>query len=224
MNKLLELLTEFEFIRTNIPISKPLVVHAVPGAGKTTLLRKFLSTCSSAEVITSGVGDKPNLLGKRIVHGSKFSTEGSFRIFDEYITSESIPDCEALFSDPIQNNKEGLPAHYIKKKSLRVPKAICDWLQTLGFEIESEVEGELSFEEFFGPDPVGKTVAFETDVLELLRKHNCDFSLPCEIRGLEFDTVTLFTEKDCSELSGFELYIAATRAKKRLIVRTANAN
>nr|WET17735.1 triple gene block protein1 [Betaflexiviridae sp.] len=224
MNKLCDLLVEFGFVRTKLAISRPLVIHAVPGAGKTTLLRTFLEDYPSAEVITGGEEDVKNLTGRRIRKAKVFNNCSNFCIIDEYITLSELIDCDALFSDPIQNNSEGLQAHYFKDITHRVPRAICNWLQTFGFKINSVVEGEIVLESFYGPDPVGKVIAFENSVIDLLRKHNCSFALPCEVRGLEFDVVTLFTEKDCSELIGFELYISATRAKRKLIVRTLDAH
>jgi len=224
MNKLCDLLLEFGFVRTNLDLSRPLVVHAVPGAGKTTLLRKFLTNCQSAEVITSGEEDTKNLIGRRIRKRVNFSDNLSFRIIDEYITFDKLIDCDALFSDPIQNNSEGLQAHYFKEISHRVPRSICNWLKGFGFKIESSVEGDILFENFYGPDPIGKVIVFEESVIDLLRRHNCTFSLPCEVRGLEFEVVTIFTEKDCSELIGFELFVSATRVKRKLIVRSLDAH
>lgn len=66
MDRLIDLLTANGYSRTDHPISKPLVIHAVAGAGKTTLIRQFLKENPAINAQTLGTPDKPNLSRKMI--------------------------------------------------------------------------------------------------------------------------------------------------------------
>jgi hypothetical protein len=221
MNKLIKLLENSHFIRTTLPLNNRLIVHAVPGAGKSYILREFLNQESNAIVLTFGEADKGNLQGRFIQKYRKVEDTSKFIVIDEYLSGGQDLVADAYFSDPFQNDSNFPEAHYIKSVSLRVPREICSWLQNLNFEISSEVEGTLHFKSFFGEDPEGVSICLEKEVFEYLSKFGVNCLTPCSIRGREFDVVTLFLSSDPSELSRSELFVAATRAKSKLIIRQA---
>lgn len=224
MNVLLSLLEEFKFVRTDLNLSKPLIVHAVPGAGKTTLLRKFLSLVPNSEVLTFGEPDKGNLSGRFIRKYTEIEDKSKFLVVDEYLSGDLEEKVDALFSDPFQNISDFPKAHFIKEESLRVPKAICDFLVKQKFQIKSEVAGVLEFADFFGADPVGTVIAFQEEVISYLKSFGVNLKLTCEVRGLEFDEVTIFIDpSNLSEKERVDLFIGATRAKNKLILRATDA-
>ena len=83
MDTLISLLTANGYSRTDLPISKPLVVHAVAGAGKTTLIREFLKLHPSVNAQTLGTPDKPNL-SRKMIRQYSMPKANHFNILDEY--------------------------------------------------------------------------------------------------------------------------------------------
>lgn len=224
MNVLLSLLEEFEFVRTDLCLSKPLIVHAVPGAGKTTLLRKFLSLVPNSEVLTFGEPDKGNLSGRFIRKYTEIEDKSKFLVVDEYLSGDLREQVDALFSDPFQNLSDFPKAHFIKETSLRVPKAICEFLVKQKFQIKSEVAGVFEITNFFGADPTGVVIAFQEEVITYLKSFGVDLKLACEVRGLEFEEVTIFLDpSNLSEKERVELFIGTTRAKRKLTLRVTDA-
>nr|QNN26223.1 TGB1 [Peony betaflexivirus 1] len=218
MNVLFKYLENSGFVRTNIELSEPIVVHAVPGAGKTTLLRKLIKNEQGFEVHTSASADGPTLEGVGIEKQVKGNS--GFRILDEYITSSDYSGYNALFSDPIQNSKKGLPAHFVNYRSFRVPRSICHLINNkLKIPIVSDIEGVVTFEPFFGKDPTGVVIAIELDVIRYLSGYGINVKSPCEVRGLEFEEVSLFITQPLEALPIWEVFIALTRVKRKLIVR-----
>ena len=99
MEHLIALLTANGYTRTDSPLSKPLVVHAVAGAGKTTLIRDFLRTHSMTNAQTLGTPDKPNLTRKMIRQYS-MPRANHFNILDEYCAQPLKGSWDAVFADP----------------------------------------------------------------------------------------------------------------------------
>jgi hypothetical protein len=176
---------------------------------------------NNAIVFTLGEADEGNLQGRFIRKYKKIEDTSKFIVIDEYLSGELDLVADAYFSDPFQNNSSFPEAHYINSVSLRVPREVCGWLRKLKFEISSEVEGVISFQPFFGGDPEGVSICLEKEVFEYLKKFGVNCLTPCTIRGREFEVVTLFLSSDISELNRSELFVAATRAKSKLIVRQA---
>nr|ALP45896.1 triple gene block protein 1 [Cherry green ring mottle virus] len=214
-----DLLLDAGFVRTAFALSFPIVVHGVPGCGKSTLVRKFLDL-EDFHAQTFGVSKPTNLSG-RGVEKAPAPLQSGFNILDEYLSGPYGEGFDLFLSDPYQNFRKPLTAHYINSCTYRFGPSVCQFLNKLGFEIESakKEDTELIFGKIFGGTIRGEIICFEKEVEELLRSRSASFHHPCDLRGAEFDDVTFISaHTDLQEIVGPDLYVALTRAKKSLTI------
>nr|DAC85623.1 TPA_asm: triple gene block protein 1 [Date palm-associated virus A] len=225
MNKFEKRLVDSGFVRTSLPSSSPLVVHAVPGSGKTSLLRKLITEEPTFCCFTCGQPDPPNLSGNYIhKYFQGCYRSDKFCILDEYLLADDISHFDIVLSDPLQCRKHQiLGAHYIKRESHRVPRSVCDFLRNLGFEIESSCEGTLSINNFFSEvDLSAVSVCIQKEVFDFCKQQNLICKFPSEVQGLEFEKVNIFVDNSSEELKSTEFYTVATRASKNLNLYLTN--
>nr|WPR17637.1 MAG: movement and silencing protein TGBp1 [Dracophyllum betaflexi-like virus] len=228
MEVVLDKLLSKGFVRTCVALDFPVVVHAVPGAGKTSLLRELIAELDFVEVVTFGIPDPPNLSSRRIKAFSEGISEKPdlVLIVDEYITGKSsVPKCDFLFSDPIQNKAFGREAHFIKSSTGRFGKQTCELLLSFGFEVSSEKEDCVVIEGIFEGDLIGQVITCEEDCADLLRRHCVDFKLHCDILGCTFDKVTFVTSSSSiPDDRRSDFYISLTRHKSFLKILCPDAS
>lgn len=207
------------FQRTREPISFPIVVHGVPGCGKTSLIYHILEEpLFSAQ--SYGETKPPNLAGIGIQKAPSPLGCG-FNILDEYLSGELFDSFDVVLSDPYQNSRPVLRAHYCNNISHRVGPSVCGFLNKFGYEISSAREKDtlLRFGDIFKDRVVGQIIAFEPKAIELLDWHNAPYKKPCEVRGAEFEKVTFVSaSKDLFAVNCADLYISLTRATDELLI------
>nr|UCJ00506.1 triple gene block 1 [Cherry twisted leaf associated virus] len=212
-------LLDANFSRTSYSLSFPIVVHGVPGCGKSTLVKNLLDL-EEFSAQSYGVVRPTNLAG-RGVEKALLPLQPGFNILDEYLSGPSYEGFDLLLSDPYQNFRRPLTAHFVNTNTYRFGVSVCNLLNSLGFEINS-VRGEdteLIFGKIFGGEIKGEIICFEPEVESLLRGHSAKFHHPCELRGAEFEHVTFITaHSDLQEIVGPDLYVALTRASKSLTI------
>ncbi|QVY19179.1 triple gene block protein 1 [Clivia carlavirus A] len=205
-----------------------IVVHCVPGAGKSTIIRRIISGDTRFRAYTLGVADPASLSGQTIRPYCELAERKDnfkFTIIDEYILIKGeIPTACALFGDNLQYRGEHqLIANYICTFSYRVGKATCELLRNLHFDIQSEKEDICEVHKFTEFEPVGKLIAIGQEALTLLKRHKATFFTVEQVRGAEFDTVTLLlSEEDISDFRE-EFYLCATRHTRELHILTPDA-
>nr|QED43065.1 TGB1 [Garlic common virus] len=223
MNRITDLLTEAGFIRTEQPISYPIIVHAVPGAGKTTLLKKIAKTEGiSVYTLTNSVHSD---LGGQLIQKFEGKIEGRINLLDEYLFEDvDISAFDLVLSDPFQSSiKPKLRAHFINNKSLRFGEEIATYLREIGFDIQGNqgISSEIKVSGLFEGEVRGKVIVLDQIVQDLLIKHNTVGSFPCEVAGLEFEEVTVLSSKgtlSANDSNSSSIFIALTRASKSLNV------
>nr|QED43060.1 TGB1 [Garlic common virus] len=223
MNRITNLLTEAGFVRTEQPVSYPIIVHAVPGAGKTTLLKEIAKTEGvSVYTLTNSVHSD---IGGQLIKKFEGKLEGKINILDEYLFQEvDISAFDLVLSDPFQSSiKPKFRAHYINNKSFRFGEEIAAFLRTIGFDIQGnhEIQSEVKVSGLFEGEVRGKIIVLDQPVQDLLVRHNTVGSFPCEVAGLEFEEVTVLSSKDtlsASDPNSSSVFIALTRARKSLNV------
>nr|BCA25781.1 triple gene block protein 1 [Cherry necrotic rusty mottle virus] len=212
-------LLDANFSRTSFPISFPVVVHGVPGCGKSTFIKSLLD-CEEFSAQSYGVVRPTNLAGRGVEKALQPLQPG-FNVLDEYLSGPSYEGFDLLLSDPYQNFRKPLTAHFINSNTHRFGVSVCQYLNKLGFEISSckEEDTELIFGKVFGGEIRGEIICFEAEIEEILRKHSAKFHHPCNLRGAEFDHVTFITaHQDLQEIVGPDLYVSLTRATKSLTI------
>lgn len=142
MDRLIDLLTANGYSRTDHPISKPLVIHAVAGAGKTTLIRQFLKENPAINAQTLGTPDKPNL-SRKMIRPHTGPKANHFNILDEYCAQPLKGSWDAVFADPLQHPDYALEPHFIKETSHRLGPSTCRLISELGILIYPGAEDQL---------------------------------------------------------------------------------
>lgn len=215
---LFNLLARAEFERTDTPSSTPIVIHAVAGAGKSSLLRQLTAYY---KVGTAAKPDPPSFKGDHFTA----CVEG-IDILDEYQSAQTIPkSASILFGDPLQDPSQAhfLRPHYLKTKSYRIGPEIAQALSQI-LAIQAFGSSKLLRGSAYLEDPVGLVIAFEDQVCAILRKHQVEHSHPSEIRGVEVDTVTLYTSTSVLPKEHHsDLYVALTRSLAKTLWLTLDA-
>lgn len=225
---LIQLLTNCGFQRTTVPLEEPIVIHGVPGCGKSTLI-KTLITHQSVAAYTLGIP-----YGKTLAHpGIQRPTdtcdnqEVETRILDEYQLGlkADLEPFNILIGDPFQGHST-YRAHFVKTFSHRVPRPICEFLNSLGYDIQGDKEGSLKFLPVFqhySKGPKGVIIHLGPISCQLTQTYRVPSKTPSEVQGLEFKEVTLVFHS--SELPGNSeaFFIAATRASECLNIITDQA-
>ncbi|AXN92353.1 triple gene block protein 1 [Panax ginseng flexivirus 1] len=219
MNNLLAALDLYNFECVSDKLSFPLVIHCVPGGGKTSLIRDLIKIDSNFVAFTAGEPDIPNLEGKYIKRYSKdCAVKGKLNILDEYLTAEDWTGFSVLFSDPFQNVKAPLEAHFVGSRSRRFGKETCKYLRNRGFEVNSTSEDTVVIGSPFEVKTEGQLICFGKGAIDLAVSHSASFKLPCEVRGSTFEVVTVLKSEEPNSENLHLFYIALTRHKHKLII------
>ncbi|QKV50510.1 TGB1 [Grapevine foveavirus A] len=219
MNNLIRALELFEFEQIGEGISYPLVVHSVPGSGKTSLIRSLIKLDRSFEAFTAGVADTPNLEGCYIKpYSPNCQIPRQINILDEYLSIEDWSKFQVLFSDPYQNLRCPLEASFICKRTKRFGRNTCAYLQKYGFEVRSDLEDTLVRGSPFSIKVEGLLLCFGKAAVDLAVEHKADFKLPCEVRGLTVEVVTLLKSEEPNSENKHLFYVGCTRHSKKLII------
>nr|UCJ00577.1 triple gene block 1 [Cherry rusty mottle associated virus]UCJ00584.1 triple gene block 1 [Cherry rusty mottle associated virus] len=216
-----ELLLDANFVRTNFPLSFPVVVHGVPGCGKSTFVKRLLD-CEDFHAQSYGVVKPTNLAGRGVEKALQ-PLQSGFNVLDEYLSGPSYEGFDLLLSDPYQNFRKPLTAHFINSYTCRFGDSVCKYLNLLGFEINSRRvrDTDLIFGKIFEGRIRGEIICFEKEVQELLDSHSAKYHHPCSLRGAEFEHVTFISaHSDLQEIVGPDLYVALTRASESLTILT----
>nr|BAU45635.1 triple gene block protein1 [Hydrangea ringspot virus]BAU45641.1 triple gene block protein1 [Hydrangea ringspot virus] len=221
MDTLVSELQRLGYTRTNLPLSRPLVIHAVAGAGKSTLLRHLLTLPQPFYVQTHGIPDPPNL-SQRYIRPANVPLSNHFNILDEYPAVPVKGSWDALIADPLQHPENCLPPHFTRNVTHRFGPDTCSLLSSLGIDIVSAPDSEqdtLTLSPIFEGTLQGQILALDTDCARLLEAHGVPFLCPRKVLGLEFPTVTVVSLSPLKQHpSPQELYIALTRHRKELHV------
>ena len=226
MDSFVNLLTELGFVRTNTPLSRPLVVHAVAGAGKSSLIRRHLESNPNAVAQTWSRPDHPNLL-QRYIRPYVGATPGAFNILDEYPAQPLQGDWDVVIADPLQYGKYTIPPHYVKSITHRFGKATTSFLQEQGFLVHPAddcVEDSCTTAGIFDGPLQGHIIAVDHAAKSLVEAHGVQATCPKSDLGLQYDVVTAVSTRPLSEIPDrHNLYIALTRHKIHLHVLTPQA-
>ncbi|AUG45969.1 TGB1 [Babaco mosaic virus] len=220
MNHFIEVLTAQGFVRTNEPISEPLVVHAVAGAGKSSLVRQYISENPNSRAFTHGVPDPPNLTG-RFIRPFRGPIEGCFNILDEYSAEPIVGNWQVLIADPLQHKPQALTPHYIKETSHRLGSNTCALLTSLGIRVNStRTDDFVDYSGIFDKPLFGEVIALDRPTLDLLESHGILPHCAQKVLGQEFHTTTVLSSVPLNLVREKHLlYIALTRHKHKLHVR-----
>lgn len=225
MDPLLSALSAADYVRTPLPLSHPVVIHAVAGAGKTSLLVRLLASHPEICVRTHANPSPLLLEGRRILHHDEPPT-GAFNILDEYAAAPTTHYWDALLCDPLQHPPQNcLPAHYTCHFTWRFPPDTCEFLSSLGFHLNSRLPpaGVPTVHPggIFSSPLHGQVICLDQPTLSLARDHGLRPLTPHQALGQEFPTVTVLSavplaSQPCREA----VYIALTRHTHDLHVLT----
>lgn len=220
METLTALLIANGYTRTDLPISKPLVIHAVAGAGKTTLIRQFLHQHSATNAQTLGTPDKPNL-SRKMIRQFSMPKANHFNILDEYCAQPLKGSWDAVFADPLQHPDYALEPHFIKEISHRLGPSTCELISSLGILIYPDSEDQVVTRKgVFESELFGVVIALDEAIFQLASRHGLKPLCPKATIGLQFPVVTVLSSLALEQVEdSTALYIALTRHTKELHVR-----
>lgn len=199
--------------RTSEPTNFPIVVHAVAGSGKTTIIRNILQAHPTLTAVTFGTPDPINLAGRRIAPPTTPAD-----IVDEYLAGPTQPSAKLLLADPLQHRADPLRAHFTCNRTQRFGRDTCKLLNSLGVDVLSDKEDEVTYADAYIAEPEGTIIALGEDSAQLLSDHSVEFLLPCQALGLTFDVVTVLTDAPLEEQDFTSRYIACSRHRKKLLI------
>nr|BDX36216.1 triple gene block protein 1 [Plantago asiatica mosaic virus]BDX36221.1 triple gene block protein 1 [Plantago asiatica mosaic virus] len=223
MDIVISALTANNFQRTNIPISKPLVVHAVAGAGKTTLIQNLLPEHPNLSAQTAGSPQAPNLTGA-FIRKLTCPESNKINLLDEYAALQPLKGSwDVVLADPLQHPGLALRPHFVKSVSHRlcpettklISKLICPCTSS-----RSEAS-QIEFSGLFDGPLRGTIIALDQVAHDLLTAHGAPFLCPSAALGLEFDTVTVVASQPLEAIQDkVGLYISLSRHRQQLYVRS----
>lgn len=220
MERFIRLAKSLHFELISDGSSRPLVVHSYPGCGKSHLIRSFLAVEPNSSAITFGEADPVNLSGRRI-RKPPFLEDSGILLVDEYLGGVIPPEASVLLCDPLQYPNPSRRADLICKVTKRFGQNTCELLKALKVDISSEKEDSAVVQPFYGSDPIGKVICFQSEVEAELGRHSVDFCHPCDIRGAEFEGCTVALSCELTEVKEFDkLFISLTRHRSKLLVLT----
>ncbi|QYF50242.1 MAG: TGB1 protein [Henan betaflexivirus 1] len=232
MDVFCKVLIECGFSRLEGSGNKRKVVLGVPGCGKSSCIRKLINLDSRFIAATFGAPDPLNVTGRRIRAITELTAKDcseKFLLLDEFQQGdyEELKPF-ALFGDVCQFFDSTRPypvADWCKKLSHRVNKNTCDFLGKFGFEITSNVPGDLVFGGLYARELQGAVITYCAHVSVLLRSHAVEHYILADCRGSEFDDVTLCLSDSVvhkEDLAKF--YVCATRSRGNLLILTPDAS
>uniref|UniRef100_A0AAU7L256 Triple gene block 1 n=1 Tax=Hibiscus chlorotic speck associated virus 1 TaxID=3143942 RepID=A0AAU7L256_9VIRU len=227
MNSLEKILIDADFERTNLPWSKPIVVHGVPGSGKTTVINLLIGKDPTISAISGGASIH-NFDGSAI-HRRSREYIGNVKIVDEYpIFNDPIVDnSDIIFCDPFQHCSNTRKAHFISLKTKRFGSETSSLLKKFNLHIESQKVDKVFLGCCYQEDPEGQILAFEKDICDLLNKHRVEYKSPEDILGSNCDKVTFYTSKEQltrEDPDFWKFYICMTRHRNQLKILSPNAS
>ena len=192
METLTALLIANGYTRTDLPISKPLVIHAVAGAGKTTLIRQFLHQHSATNAQTLGTPDKPNL-SRKMIRQFSMPKANHFNILDEYCAQPLKGSWDAVFADPLQHPDYALEPHFIKETSHRLGPSTCELISSLGILIYPDSEDQVVTRKgVFESELFGVVIALDEAIFQLASRHGLKPLCPKATTGFSFAKYTVY--------------------------------
>nr|AMN10084.1 triple gene block protein 1 [Plantago asiatica mosaic virus] len=223
MDAILTALTSNNFQRTNTPLSKPLVIHAVAGAGKTTLIQNLLPEHPNLAAQTAGNPQTPNLTGA-FIRKLTCPESNKLNLLDEYAALQPLKGSwDVVLADPLQHPGLALRPHFIKSVSHRLCPATTRLISKLVCPCTSSRtdESTIQFSGLFEGPLLGTIIALDQTTQNLLAAHNAPFLCPTAALGLEFDTVTIASALPLEEVPDkVGLYISLSRHRSQLHVRS----
>lgn len=220
MDILTSLLTANGYNRTDHPLSKPLVVHAVAGAGKTSLIREFMKVHPAVNAQTHGTPDKPNL-SRKMIRQYSIPKANHFNILDEYCALPVKGSWDAVFADPLQHPDHALEPHFIKETSHRLGAQTCKLISDLGILIYPGAEDQPVVRKgVFEGELFGTVIALDQQIHDLAQRHGVRTFCPQATIGQQYPVVTVLSSNPLESVEdSTALYIALTRHTKELHVR-----
>uniref|UniRef100_A0AAU7L1W9 Triple gene block 1 n=1 Tax=Hibiscus chlorotic speck associated virus 1 TaxID=3143942 RepID=A0AAU7L1W9_9VIRU len=227
MNSLEKILIDADFERTNLPWSKPIVVHGVPGSGKTTVIDQLIKKDPAISAISGGASIH-NFDGSAI-HKRGKEYIGNVKVIDEYpiFSDPLIDNSDIIFCDPFQHNGSTRKAHFISFKTKRFGSETCTLLKKFNLNIKSQKVDKVVFGCCYEEDPEGQILAFEKDICNLLDRHRVEYKSPESILGSNCDKVTFYTSKEQlirEDPDFWRFYICMTRHRDQLKILSPNAS
>nr|AVL84358.1 triple gene block protein 1 [Plantago asiatica mosaic virus] len=223
MDSVINALTSNNFHRTNIPISRPLVVHAVAGAGKTTLIQNLLPEHPDLAAQTAGTSQNPNLTGA-FIRKLTCPEPHKLNLLDEYVALQPLKGSwDVVLADPLQHPGLALRPHFVKSVSHRLCPTTTRLLSKLVCPCTSSRtdESKIQFSGLFDGPLLGTIIALDQTTQTLLSAHGAPFLCPTAALGLEFDTVTVVSALPLEEVTDkVALYISLSRHRSQLHVRS----
>nr|BAG12124.1 triple gene block protein1 [Plantago asiatica mosaic virus]BAG12129.1 triple gene block protein2 [Plantago asiatica mosaic virus]BAG12134.1 triple gene block protein1 [Plantago asiatica mosaic virus]BAG12144.1 triple gene block protein1 [Plantago asiatica mosaic virus] len=223
MDIVISALTSNDFQRTNIPISKPLVVHAVAGAGKTTLIQNLLPDHPNLSAQTAGTPQSPNLTGAYI-RKLTCPESNKLNLLDEYAALQPLKGSwDVVLADPLQHSGLALRPHFVKSISHRLCPETTKLISKLICPCSSSRSdtSSIQFSGLFEGPLLGTIIALDSTTQALLQAHGAPFLCPTAALGLEFDTVTVVSATPLADVQDkVGLYISLSRHRAQLHVRS----
>jgi hypothetical protein len=216
-----QLLSGQNFERTSTTFSLPLIIYGTAGSGKTTILKQLAK--HFPELIYASF--HPTTLDATLNIKQKLANPELIPdLLDEFLGGHSPPARIAQLCDPLQYHCEDKPApHYISKFTYRFCPKSCFLINSIFHtELESRLEAccTIKTADPYVEDPVGTTIAFEPEVIQILIKHGASVHTPTEITGLSIPSVALYLSNipQAKALNSAELFICLSRHTQAITI------
>ncbi|BAC16786.1 tgb1 [Tulip virus X] len=222
METILTALEKAGFTRTKLPLSKPLVIHAVAGAGKTTLIQSLLAEHPNLSAQTAGVPQNPTLDGAYI-RKLTIPESNKLNILDEYAALHPLKGSwDVVCADPLQHPNTALRPHFLKTTSHRLCPATTGLISKLICPCSSSrpEPTKITVTGLFESPLFGTIISLDDTCHKLLQAHGLQPHCPESVLGLEFPVVTVVSSLPLHEIvEKHRLYISLSRHTQELHVR-----